>query len=190
MDRYSWLLQKLSSDKKILDIGCADARIWKELGWYGKENLVLVDINEFDHPFFCVADAHNLPFENKSFDIVILSEILEHVRDPQKVLKEASRIAREKILITVPDKENWISLYYPKMPAWYKLILEGRSFLEIVQRANHGIVRVGDPLQLFHVRYYTEDSLKNELENACLKNYEMVRLIYNGYAFFAVEVFL
>ena len=35
------------------------------------------------------------PFEDKSFDTVILFEILEHVSRPVEILKEAKRVAKK-----------------------------------------------------------------------------------------------
>lgn len=42
-----------------------------------------------------VGKAEDLPYNDSFFDIVILSEILEHVFDPQKVLTEALRVLKK-----------------------------------------------------------------------------------------------
>ena len=44
-----------------------------------------------------------LPFKNKSFDTVLLPDILEHVdyANAEKILKESKRVAK-KVLISVP----------------------------------------------------------------------------------------
>jgi SAM-dependent methyltransferase len=47
-----------------------------------------------------------LPFRDKSFDTVLIFEVLEHVADVRKVLCEAFRVARKNVLITVPNSEN------------------------------------------------------------------------------------
>ncbi len=50
------------------------------------------------------SDAACLPFANENFDVVICSELLEHVPDPPSVLKEAHRVLRKRgvMLICVP----------------------------------------------------------------------------------------
>lgn len=52
-----------------------------------------------------VADASKLPFENKSFDFVISSHVLEHLFDPISAILEWRRVARKYIFITVPRKD-------------------------------------------------------------------------------------
>src|SRR5207253_7532206 len=47
-----------------------------------------------------------LPFRDRSFDTVLLFEVIEHVSDLEKVLKEAFRVARKNVLITVPNSEH------------------------------------------------------------------------------------
>jgi SAM-dependent methyltransferase len=42
---------------------------------------------------FIKADAHNLPFKDKQFETVFAFNVLEHVRDPWKVLSELRRVA-------------------------------------------------------------------------------------------------
>lgn len=52
------------------------------------------------------ADGARLPFANASFDAVLLSEVLEHVAEPERVLREAGRVVRAGgiILVTVPNR--------------------------------------------------------------------------------------
>ena len=51
-----------------------------------------------------VGDGAELPFPDNIFDAVLISEVLEHVPDPDRVLGEAARVLNRggKILITVP----------------------------------------------------------------------------------------
>lgn len=51
------------------------------------------DIKVLAHQQFLNADGENLPFEDKSFDYVICAQVLEHVGDPIKFVKEQMRVA-------------------------------------------------------------------------------------------------
>ncbi len=92
--------------KKILDIGCAS-------GWflsmisnrYPNAKCIGLDIykkaieygqERYENLEFLYADAHKLPFKNESFDLVICTEVLEHVENPEKVLTEIKRVLTPK----------------------------------------------------------------------------------------------
>lgn len=49
-----------------------------------------------------VADAADLPDSAESFDTVLLGEILEHLPNPGPALTEACRVARRRVVITLP----------------------------------------------------------------------------------------
>jgi ubiquinone/menaquinone biosynthesis C-methylase UbiE len=50
--------------------------------------------------------AESLPFPAGSFDRIICSEVLEHVREPEKVIAEIRRVAKPgaRIVITLPNE--------------------------------------------------------------------------------------
>ncbi len=50
-----------------------------------------------------VGDAHNIPFADNSFDLVVASEVLEHVQMPEIVASELIRVARKYILFTTEE---------------------------------------------------------------------------------------
>jgi hypothetical protein len=47
-----------------------------------------------------------LSIDDKHVDLVIMSEILEHLESPEKAVAEACRLAKDRILITVPSKKD------------------------------------------------------------------------------------
>jgi 2-polyprenyl-3-methyl-5-hydroxy-6-metoxy-1,4-benzoquinol methylase len=53
---------------------------------------------------FAIGDAYRLPFDDRSFDTVTLLEILEHLERPHAAVGEALRVARQRVIITVPAK--------------------------------------------------------------------------------------
>jgi uncharacterized protein YbaR (Trm112 family) len=54
-------------------------------------NITYTDVS-FAAGVACICDAHDLPFEDESFDAVIADSVLEHVCDPQRCVDEFVRV--------------------------------------------------------------------------------------------------
>jgi SAM-dependent methyltransferase len=56
-----------------------------------------------------IDDASVLPFEAESFDVVVCSEVLEHLFEPQFATAEAFRVLRPegRLIVTVPNAAYW-----------------------------------------------------------------------------------
>jgi SAM-dependent methyltransferase len=69
-----------------------------------------------------LCDAHKIPVKNEYFDCIIISELLEHVINPEEVILEAYRVLKKngKCIITMPflyrihldpvDYQRWTDL--------------------------------------------------------------------------------
>ncbi len=55
---------------------------------------------------FSVQTAQTLAFADRQFDLVSLVETLEHLEEPEQVLREAARVSRRYVIVTVPYKED------------------------------------------------------------------------------------
>jgi ubiquinone/menaquinone biosynthesis C-methylase UbiE len=52
---------------------------------------------------YACADGQHIPYPDGAFEMVVISEVLEHVHaDPTDILREAMRVSRRFLLITVP----------------------------------------------------------------------------------------
>ncbi len=97
--------------KKALDVGCGgEAPLSYYLSEVKKAEVFAGDINnsiidqakKFTRkPDFRVFSSEKLPFKKEQFDFVYLFDILEHVRDPLKTLKEAKRVLKKEGTIFV-----------------------------------------------------------------------------------------
>ncbi|MDP3066980.1 MAG: class I SAM-dependent methyltransferase [Methanobacteriaceae archaeon] len=98
-----------NAGKTILDLGCATGEYCIKLEKMGFEctgvdiNTQYVEIARKNGVNAVVASGDDLKFADDSFDTVLLFEILEHVENPQNLLKEAKRVAKKNVLITVPN---------------------------------------------------------------------------------------
>ena len=120
-DRYNNLFQILSShfsaNDNILDVGCALGGFLNYLRLKGFSALFGVDSTPTyvrhaqDRDFFTIeyGNAENLPFSANLFDAVIIEQVLEHLVNPAKAFREASRVLKEGGLfcIGVPDASRY-----------------------------------------------------------------------------------
>ncbi|MXY50253.1 MAG: class I SAM-dependent methyltransferase [Gemmatimonadetes bacterium] len=51
-------------------------------------------------------DVQDLPFETDSFDIVLCSEVLEHVQDFETAVEQLVRVSRKAVIITLPHESQ------------------------------------------------------------------------------------
>ena len=103
----------------VLDVGCGEgftlARLKKEkIGslYEGIDNSdeSIALANQL-HPKLIVkkGNIYELPYRSKSFDLVVCTEVLEHLDNPKKAYKELIRVSRKYILLSVPN-EPWFTL--------------------------------------------------------------------------------
>ncbi len=100
-----------SEVQSILDVGCGDGRITNRLA--NLYPLVMgIDVSKEALQYVQAETVHgsveHLPFKDKSFDLVLATELLEHLpeRIYQRSLREIKRVARRWILVGVPWKEQ------------------------------------------------------------------------------------
>lgn len=59
---------------------------------------------------FLTGDLLALPFDADAFDVVVCSEVLEHLEDPAAAFAELRRVARRRVVLTVP-LEPWFKFF-------------------------------------------------------------------------------
>jgi ubiquinone/menaquinone biosynthesis C-methylase UbiE len=68
-----------------------------------------------------VGSAYSLPFPDRSFDLVVLCEVLEHLDRPADGLDEAVRVAGGHVLVSVPWEPVWRVLNLARGKYWSHL---------------------------------------------------------------------
>jgi ubiquinone/menaquinone biosynthesis C-methylase UbiE len=157
-ERCRWLVEHAKKHKNIVDIGCNDGFMFRDLDL----NVTETDIQysfppEYKNKIkFVEADAHDLPFEDNEFDCAILGDMLEHVKDPVQVIKEACRVSTHTY-ISVPNEWEWDETKRPFQFA---------------------------P----HIRYYTVTSLIDDLKKASVYDkVNICKIRGGGWSFFCVD---
>lgn len=95
----------------VLDVGCGIGEFLKDYpASIGTDinSHVILHCKRFGHTC-CVSDGYDLPFTEESFDGVLVSNVLEHLRFPQKVVAEASRVLKPggTLVVTVPTRAGF-----------------------------------------------------------------------------------
>jgi len=102
---------------KILDVGCGTGVAMNALRDAGKD-VAGITINpaekewgikkygEWIKDAVTIGDVHDLPYQDKSFDAVILWEVLEHALAPLVLLWECNRVLKEngRMAVMVPHE--------------------------------------------------------------------------------------
>ena len=70
---------------------------------------------------FCnvrVGSAYDMPMEDNSVDLVICTEVLEHLAEPRRALEEFARVSRRYVLMSVPREPIWRMLNMARGAYW------------------------------------------------------------------------
>ncbi|MFA5184111.1 MAG: class I SAM-dependent methyltransferase [Patescibacteria group bacterium] len=142
---------QIGKNKKILDLGCRDGTMAKVFA--AGNDLTGVDID----PKACELCRHNLgikviwhdlneplPFADASYDIVVLSDVLEHVFLTEPLLTEIYRVLKPGGLFlgSTPNAYYWSNRWH---------MAKGQDLIEYIDAT--------------HVRHFSLASLKGLLHN-------------------------
>jgi hypothetical protein len=118
--RINWIKEQCKGTRSILEIGCSQGYILEQVnGMYGMDiNEDVIKENRKRRPdkLWIYGDAEIIPFSDNTVDIVMLPDVIEHnsYRKAIKMVKEAIRVAKKKVLITIPNgfdpsknQRNW-----------------------------------------------------------------------------------
>ena len=102
-----WIMSRVpKGGGRVLDLGGGSGELYSPLRARGFD-YVNVDISP-SGPGAVHGDAHNLPFEDGSFDLVVSSDSLEHFHDPLMALREVKRVLKERGQLVV-----WVPFMHP-----------------------------------------------------------------------------
>ena len=122
--RIARLVKSLPPGARWVDLGAGGRRLAR--------GVIRVD-RDFGQPAEVLSDAHRLPFRAGSLDAVVATGLLEHVRDPEEVLREIRRGLREEgtVYIEVPFLQGYHADpddYWRFTESGVRLLLENGGF--------------------------------------------------------------
>lgn len=120
--QYNLIEKHISRDSKVLDIGCAMGGFLDYLHGKGFNNLSGIDVTENyvlqaktkNLYNIKLGDAESIPFPDKSFDLLVMDQVLEHLIEPIKAFEEAKRVLNEggMFCLGVPDASRYELNYF------------------------------------------------------------------------------
>jgi len=103
--------------QNVLEAGCGEGRIADFL-YRNRQDIQLdaFDISEkvieqakknYPYIHFSTGSIYDIRSPDGSYDLVVASEVLEHLENPEKAMKELLRVSKRYVLATVPHEPIW-----------------------------------------------------------------------------------
>lgn len=135
----------LSSDSRILDLGCGTGNYVKAFKTYTSAEVYGVDpsqgmldkaVAKAPDVTFAIGTASNIPFDEGSFDLIYMTDVIHHVPNIDEMFEELFRIAKKGARICVCTQSHrqiekrYMSEFFPdtavadkkRYPSIYKII--------------------------------------------------------------------
>lgn len=128
-----------------LDIGCGRM----------KHGDVCVDVEDYGAADIVVDQGEPYPFDDGTFDTVVCSEVLEHVKNPGFILEEMTRVVKPdgSLILSIPNSGNIL----------YRL----------------GLWRQRTSLGPPHVNFWDENAFRDVLDDHGIAVQRVIRSWYN-----------
>jgi 2-polyprenyl-3-methyl-5-hydroxy-6-metoxy-1,4-benzoquinol methylase len=121
-------LYNFTDYNNILDVGCGEGLVLGYLNSnYQVNKTFAIDYDEKEVlsakkniPFCNVnkGNIYDLQFDSNEFDLVICSEVLEHLIKPEEAIAEIHRVTKKFALLSVPREPIWRILNMIRFKYW------------------------------------------------------------------------
>ncbi len=131
---FQYISDLIPKNSSILDLGCENGELIKNLSSSGFHNSLGVEINQ-SNVIECInsniqvvhsdLDTMLLKFYDKQFDVAVLSQTLQSIKNVEKILKQMTRVSKYSIVsfpnfAFKPMREMFFNQgKAPKIDGWY-----------------------------------------------------------------------
>ncbi|MCL4416912.1 MAG: class I SAM-dependent methyltransferase [Actinobacteria bacterium] len=106
----------------VLDVGCGEGFSLNKLrenkigktyeGIDFSKDAILLGKKMYSKLNLKQGNAYKLNYKNNSFDLVLCTEVLEHLEKPEKALKELIRVSKKYLILSVPNEPYFYLFNY------------------------------------------------------------------------------
>ncbi|MBD3203185.1 methyltransferase domain-containing protein [Candidatus Woesearchaeota archaeon] len=167
------ILLNICKGKRILDIGGGIGKTASYLSNKGYSVTVLEKNKEFikygksknKRVKFIQGNAYNLNF-NETFDEVLIEEVIEHVKDQKRMVKEARKVLKKdgRIIISTPNKwvyRAWLAIGRLVYFRWNELFLHVPGHIsEINTNELKNLLDEFKKVKIYGVNYFFDEVAK------------------------------
>lgn len=127
------LLNLIASKKvdSILDVGCGEGFTLNRLKEHGIGKHLegieylkdAIELGKKTYPDIKITEGsiYNLPYKDNFFDLVLCTEVLEHLEEPEKALKELIRVSKKYLVISVPNEPFFMLAQLVRGKNWSRM---------------------------------------------------------------------
>ncbi|MCX7877905.1 MAG: class I SAM-dependent methyltransferase [Ignavibacteria bacterium] len=158
-------LAEINKDDKVLEVGCGAGHILERVP---RGKLYGIDISEIqvkrakmrlgDKAEIIKSAGEEIPFEDKFFERILCSEVIEHVLDPIPLLKEMKRVLKDSgiLSLSIPN-ENLINKTKDLLQKLHltRIIAPKKSGWDLASKNN---------LDEWHLHEYSLNLIKDQLK--------------------------
>lgn len=160
-DNSEACIRKIIADvvgDSVCDVGCGTGALLGRIaaarppvGRHAGVEFVIEGVKPIEGVDYVPGRVEDLPFEDKSFDTVICTHVIEHILEVGKAISELRRIARRRVIIVVPREREYRYTFNPH----FNFFPYPHSFL----RAAHPVPSSHECVDIGRDIYYREDRL-------------------------------
>ncbi len=113
---------------KVLDVGCGNGKLLERI----PDSIGVEPSTSFITPGKTVCGvAENLPFKNKSFDVIVSVTALHHA-DVDKSIAEFLRVGKKQWILTILKKSSHFKEWQDKIKSSFKKVEEISAYQDVL----------------------------------------------------------
>ncbi len=211
--RSKLIKEGFGSGNRILDLGCAEGPysylFTGENESYGLDTcpkrMLLGENNAMDKGYkaLIIGEGLSLPLTDSLFDIVICTEVIEHVVEVRQLIKEINRVLKKggKLILSTPNLVslgNRLGMIFGKGLKFNLLVFLRGGFYPLTSwplgsmpGKQYSFDSIRYPEQPLHLRFFTFESLRKLLKHSGFEVKEEIGRgpIFSRFPYFVSRVF-